>query len=45
MQRKKRYQKTDDTKKYYKPAHIQVMKEKVFDTRKGLKKFLKRKFG
>ena len=45
MQHKKGYRKTYDTKKYYQPAHIQVMKEKVFDTRKGLKKFLKRKFG
>ncbi len=34
-----------DTKKYYQPAPAQVMKKKIFDTRKGLKKFLKRKFG
>ena len=45
MQHRKRYRKKDDTKKYYQPAHMQVMKEKIFDTRKGLKKFLKRKFG
>jgi len=45
MQHKKRYRKTDDTKKYYQSAPAQVVKEKIFDTRKGLKKFLKRKFG
>ncbi len=45
MQHRKRYRKTDDTKKHYQPVPVQVMKEKIFDTRKGLKKFLKRKFG
>ena len=45
MQHKKRYQKTDNTKKYYQPAPMWAAKEKIFDTRKGLKKFLKRKFG
>ena len=40
MQHKKRYQAKNDTKKRYWAA-----KEKIFDTRKGLKKFLKRKFG
>ena len=45
MQHKKRYRKTDDIKKHYQPAPAQVMKKKTFNTRIGLKKFLKRKFG
>ena len=45
MQHMKRYQEKNDTKKHYQPVPILVAKEKIFDTRKGLKKFLKRKFG
>ena len=45
MQHKKRYRKTDDIKKHYQPTSMWATKEKIFDTRKGLKKFLKRKFG
>ena len=44
MQNRKRYRKKEENKKL-RPAPVQVMKEKIFDTRKGLKKFLKRKFG
>ena len=44
MQHRKRYRKTEENKKI-RPAPTQVMKEKIFDTRKGLKKYLKRKFG
>ena len=44
MQHRKRFRKTDDNKQF-RPAPVQAMKEKIFDTRKGLKKFLKRKFG
>ena len=42
MQHRKRYRKTD---KYLQPAPVQTVKNRIFDTRKGLKKFLKRKFG
>lgn len=45
MQRRKRYQEKNDTKKHYQPAPMWAVKQKIFDTRKGLKKFLKRKFG
>ena len=45
MQHQKRYQAKNDTKKRYQPAPMWAAKEKIFDTRKGLKKFLKRKFG
>jgi hypothetical protein len=44
MQHRKRYRKTEENKQF-RPVPAQVMKEKIFDTRKGLKKFLKRKFG
>lgn len=44
MQHRKRYRKPEENKKI-RPDHVQVTKEKIFDTRKGLKKFLKRKFG
>lgn len=42
MGHKKQYLNSNGVKK---PAPTQAMKEKIFDTRKGLKKFLKRKFG
>ena len=42
MRHKKQYQKTD---KHLQSAPMQAMRERIFDTRKGLKKFLKRKFG
>ncbi len=42
MQHKKRYRKTD---KHLQPVPVQTVKDRIFDTRKGLKKFLKRKFG
>lgn len=45
MQNKKQYREKNDTKKHYQPAQMWAAKEKIFDTRKGLKKFLKRKFG
>ncbi len=45
MQHRKRYQEKNDTKIHYQPAPMWGAKQKIFDTRKGLKKFLKRKFG
>ena len=45
MQHRKRYREKNDTKKHYHPTSMWAAKEKNFDTRKGLKKFLKRKFG
>ena len=45
MQNRKQYREKNDTKKHYQPAPMWAAKEKIFDTRKGLKKFLKRKFG
>ena len=42
MRHKKQYQNTD---KHLQPAPVQTVKERIFDTRKGQKKFLKRKFG
>ena len=45
MQNKKRYREKNDTKKHDQPTSMGATKEKIFDTRKGLKKFLKRKFG
>lgn len=45
MQHRKWYREKNDTKKYYQPAPMWAAKEKIFDTRKGVKKFLKRKFG
>lgn len=45
MQHSKQYREKNDTKKHYQPAPMWAAKEKIFDTRKGLKKFLKRKFG
>ena len=45
MQHRKRYQEKNDTKIHYQSAPMWAAKQKIFDTRKGLKKFLKRKFG
>lgn len=45
MQHRKRYQEKNDTNKHNQSAPKWAAKEKNFDTRKGLKKFLKRKFG
>ena len=45
MQHRKRYREKNDTKKHYHPTSMWAAKEKNFDTLKGLKKFLKRKFG
>ena len=45
MQHSKQYQEKNETKKHDQPAQMWAGKEKIFDTRKGLKKFLKRKFG
>ena len=42
MRYKKQYQKTD---KHLQLAPVHTVKERIFDIRKGLKKFLKRKFG
>lgn len=45
MQHRKRYQEKNDTNKHNHSAPMWAAKQKIFDTRKGLKKFLKRKFG
>ena len=45
MRRGKWYQEKNDTIIHYQSAPMWAAKQKIFDTRKGLKKFLKRKFG